>query len=226
MYVLGNPLKYTDPTGHFTQDEIMEFFGVDTWEEVLARFEDGGFLQGRWGWLEILRQGQEGDYFYVHGGASLFDWYGKFVVLDGKLWIDTYRSGYHSMGKVATQYDYYRIRRFEPAFLGSEAKEYTFETDAYTRYDRFRLDTTWSRVDKVDAVVDGVGLAGDAAVGLFGYYGAPVWFASEVLELGTVGRTWDQLEVSALDTDLGPDDTVAWWGVARAVGEPIRVIAQ
>jgi hypothetical protein len=60
-YCLGNPLRYVDPTGYFTEEEIMGFLGVDTWEEVLAFFEEGGSLAGRWGWLEVLRLAELGD---------------------------------------------------------------------------------------------------------------------------------------------------------------------
>jgi RHS repeat-associated protein len=59
-YCLGNPVRYIDPTGFFSKEEIMGFFGVETWEEVLAVFEEGGRLEGRWGWLEVLRQSEVG----------------------------------------------------------------------------------------------------------------------------------------------------------------------
>ncbi|MDY7077863.1 MAG: RHS repeat-associated core domain-containing protein [Chloroflexota bacterium] len=45
-YVLGNPLKYTDPSGYYSEDEIMQSFGVETWDEVLAFFEEGRMLAG------------------------------------------------------------------------------------------------------------------------------------------------------------------------------------
>ncbi len=61
-YALNNPLRYTDPTGRFTEDEIMKHFGVKTWDEVLAFFEKGGTLEGQWGWLEVLRGAEAGDY--------------------------------------------------------------------------------------------------------------------------------------------------------------------
>jgi hypothetical protein len=66
-YVLNNPLRYVDPTGHFSEDEIMDFLDVDTWEEVLAFFEEGGELEGRWGWLYILRQANVGDKLEIYG---------------------------------------------------------------------------------------------------------------------------------------------------------------
>jgi len=60
-YVLNNPLRYTDPTGMFSEDEIMKYLDVDTWEEVLGMFEEGGQFAGRWGVLQLLRQAHLGD---------------------------------------------------------------------------------------------------------------------------------------------------------------------
>jgi RHS repeat-associated protein len=60
-YCLGNPVRYRDPTGRYSEDEIMQSFGVSTWDEVLAHFRKGGSLEGRWGWLEMLRKAQDGD---------------------------------------------------------------------------------------------------------------------------------------------------------------------
>jgi len=53
-YVLGNPLEYTDPSGHLANEEIMELFGVSEWTDVLAEFRTGGRLEGRWGFLTML----------------------------------------------------------------------------------------------------------------------------------------------------------------------------
>mgnify|MGYP006172142819 CR=1 FL=1 len=36
----GNPLRFTDPTGYFTEDEIMKYMGVQTWDDVLAQLPD------------------------------------------------------------------------------------------------------------------------------------------------------------------------------------------
>ena len=60
-YVRNNPLRYVDPTGYFSEEEIMRYFGVETWEAVLAFFEAGGALEGRWGWLEVLRRAEFED---------------------------------------------------------------------------------------------------------------------------------------------------------------------
>ena len=51
-YTLNNPLRYTDPSGHFTKDEIMEYLGFETWDDVLRHFGDAGMLEI----LDLLRQ--------------------------------------------------------------------------------------------------------------------------------------------------------------------------
>ncbi len=60
-YGLNNPSRYTDPTGHFTEDEIQQYFGVDSWDDVLKVFQEGGALEGRWGWLTVLQKAELGD---------------------------------------------------------------------------------------------------------------------------------------------------------------------
>ena len=40
-YALNNPLRYSDPTGMFSEDEIMKYLGVTTWDDVLAFFYPG-----------------------------------------------------------------------------------------------------------------------------------------------------------------------------------------
>jgi RHS repeat-associated protein len=74
-YTLGNPLRYADPSGHYSEEEIMQSFGVDSWDEVLALFDrtryigPKGELARLWGWLEVLRQAQDGD--FVSGDMDL-----------------------------------------------------------------------------------------------------------------------------------------------------------
>ncbi|MGB9620659.1 MAG: hypothetical protein ACPL7K_09625, partial [Armatimonadota bacterium] len=55
-------VRYTDPSGHYSPEEIIKAFGVKTWDEVLSLFRSGGVLEGRWGWLEVLRRAQDGDF--------------------------------------------------------------------------------------------------------------------------------------------------------------------
>jgi hypothetical protein len=63
-YSYGNPVKYSDPTGHFSENQIKKFLGFSKdapWEKVLKLFEEGGKYAGRWGWLETLRKAEVGD---------------------------------------------------------------------------------------------------------------------------------------------------------------------
>jgi hypothetical protein len=59
--VRGNPLKYTDPTGYYSDDEIMTNYGCENWACIEALFQEGGAYAGLWGWLYILQQAQDGD---------------------------------------------------------------------------------------------------------------------------------------------------------------------
>jgi RHS repeat-associated protein len=70
-YVLTNPLRYLDPTGHYNEEEIVKAFGVSTWDEVLAFFQEGRELAGRWGWLEVLRRAQDSYRVYSHYDVGL-----------------------------------------------------------------------------------------------------------------------------------------------------------
>ena len=70
-HVRNNPLRFTDPTGMFSEDEIIKYYGVKTWDEVLAIFGTGGKLEGQWGWLETLRQAKLGDEVWFNTNASL-----------------------------------------------------------------------------------------------------------------------------------------------------------
>ena len=69
-YTFNNPLRYVDPSGHLSQDQIMEMLGVSTWEEVLALFGDGGKYEGLWGMLELFRNAEVGDHIYGCYGRS------------------------------------------------------------------------------------------------------------------------------------------------------------
>ena len=90
-YVLNNPLRYTDPTGMFSEDEIMQYLGVSTWDDVLAMFGEGGVMAGAWGFLEVLRQAELGMpismWFDVGNGfnASQPNMMGMFSEQDGAL---------------------------------------------------------------------------------------------------------------------------------------------
>ncbi|MCB0141238.1 MAG: hypothetical protein KDE50_15135, partial [Caldilineaceae bacterium] len=61
MYVRGRPLNANDPSGHYSNEEIMQHFGCDSWSCVESNFNEGGALEGSWGWLNVLQDAQDGD---------------------------------------------------------------------------------------------------------------------------------------------------------------------
>jgi hypothetical protein len=70
-YARNNPVKYVDPTGHFSENEIQQFFDKESWEDVLKLFQEGGELEGRWGWLAILQKAEIGDFVSVEWDKSI-----------------------------------------------------------------------------------------------------------------------------------------------------------
>ena len=60
-YARGNPMRFTDPSGFYSNDEIMQHFGCSDWSCVEAMFADDGVYAGLWGWLYILQQAEDGD---------------------------------------------------------------------------------------------------------------------------------------------------------------------
>ena len=61
MYVRGRVLNMNDPTGNYSNDEIMQHFGCDSWSCVESQFNEGGSLAGAWGWLNVLQEAEDGD---------------------------------------------------------------------------------------------------------------------------------------------------------------------
>ena len=173
-YVLNNPLRYTDPTGMLTPNQIMDLYGVDTWAEVRALFEEGGPLAGQWGWLETLRRAELGDTIFFED-LSAADPEAR-VLLQGVLeyshdsWFIRSPSGARtpaaSAGNIGKSF----------LLLGADVQR--FPAGEKFLHPGFAPD----RIDRTDAAVDIGGLVGEA-VRYAGPLGYLVYGASEVAEI-------------------------------------------
>jgi RHS repeat-associated protein len=168
-YVLNNPLRYTDPTGMFSEDEIMAYLGVSTWDDVLAMFGEGGAMAGAWGYLEVLRQAELGDpismwYDISSGMTSIAPITGSFYEQDGQLMFG---------GQIGANANplFLSAVVFGQMSTNGRASAWSVNNGAI----HFILNTQYShlvfRPDQVDwtAVgLDAMGLAGDAGYAMIG----------------------------------------------------------
>jgi len=71
MYVGGNPCRHSDPSGHFTLEEIQQYFGVSSWEEFRQIY--GADLYNlmiselTWGDIVALGNGESTDMLVTFG---------------------------------------------------------------------------------------------------------------------------------------------------------------
>jgi RHS repeat-associated protein len=182
-YVYNNPLRYTDPSGHYSEDEIMEAFGVSSWEEVLAFFKKGSgeYLENRWGWLEILRRGEDGDVIFSNPWEQVSDSYAQLYQLhrndEGQILVGDIDHAYF-----ANHQTQYMLISGNPL------------TTPYSKIHRHRLFEIfeYSKADAEAAILDvtsiaievfGSGLGGSflqAVVDAFGTYGAGQTFGKTI----------------------------------------------
>jgi len=176
-YALGNPLRFVDPTGYYSEDEIMLALEVETWDEVLAMFQLGGVLEGLWGWLEILRRADDGD-----------------MVMWGALQGTT--DGQSSIGALPQNMGFFRRDDAGHILVGSGAHtEFAAEGRGYT-YSLFKSDSDtvystgsswwWSSIHPrvVLGEPDWVAVRGDVAsvlaeaIGWYALKQIEVWYVS------------------------------------------------
>ncbi len=158
-YAVGNPVRYNDPSGHLTEDQIKAYFGVETWEEVLSFFETGGELEGRWGWLETLRRAKLGDeilFFEVSDGLlNSIVFQGILADLEKQLYIQA--EGVAVSGiKAGGLGDAYGIVQV----YGDECMVYLSTLYAEQRYYHLKIDP--SKVDWIGAGLDFAEIIADA----------------------------------------------------------------
>jgi len=90
LYVYGNPIMKTDPSGYFSNDTIAHSFGKNTFDEVMQLFSN----TNRWGLLRLLQEANEYDSFTVlrtrEFGISDYEYMGDFRLMNGMIEIGNY----------------------------------------------------------------------------------------------------------------------------------------
>ncbi len=66
MYGYGNPLRFSDPTGYYTSDEIKGHFGCNYWNCVEEQFYYGAPYEGLGEWLGVLLTAEDGYIIAAH----------------------------------------------------------------------------------------------------------------------------------------------------------------
>ena len=201
-YVLNNPLRYTDPTGMFSEDEIMRYLGVSTWDDVLAMFGEGGVMAGAWGFLEVLQQAELGDPISMWMDAlnstqSLPFLVGTFSEQDGQLiFVGTMQIGDNTwqatMGVVAFASLSGNGNPTRFWVQGATANAYVYNT----KYGHLKFDA--SRVDWVGVGLDGLGIVTD------------------VLTVGAGGRAVNGVQVAKTARSVGQISDAASFTISGA----------
>jgi RHS repeat-associated protein len=96
LYALANPTNLIDPAGLYSIAEIKEIFNNAPFydPDVLDYFESGRLLEGRWGWLKVLRVAANGDRLVVYDRVPLGcceDDPGLYGGIGGCVWGPEYR---------------------------------------------------------------------------------------------------------------------------------------
>ena len=154
MYVRGNPLKYNDPTGRYSVDELQQHFGVNSFDELMAIFGEGGQYEGNSGWYDILRTAQDGDLITAYLPDATTSLSGSFIrSAEGRIMIDMgngqvvsesafavfggYHGGFKASGAYGSDYGLYHLNgaigRWATATSGTQAINDTYGPAAACR---------------------------------------------------------------------------------------------
>jgi len=217
-YCYNNPLRYVDPTGHYSEDEIMKHFGVSTWKEVLAIFEKNGL----WGWLAALRAAKNGEALYFFTGRGSVEdqqgsLYGYWTIKDGKIGLtdvpggDTFCSADEAMVlAAASTWIGVQDEAQDPFPLPAQNLHKAagtllavFEPKTQYYWWRFRPE----RVDWVGVVLDGGGIVLDVFTGGVGGRFANVagvaWRGAKIISKVDLARSLMTTDLKSLAAGTG-----------------------
>jgi RHS repeat-associated protein len=227
-YVDNRPLSFIDPSGHMSNEHIMALFGVDEWENVLAEFREGGRLQGRWGFLEMLTKLQEPGRLinYPTAMARLYDRAGEGssgYALPGDELLMTISAGQvngqwtlleHLDDGSTRPVSVYDVGKAGDIWIGSDGRSWTRPGGVdyghgllggesghlYVTFDPRRFDKTGAALDAAGIASDlcGLGLAGDIT-DLVGVSRSWPRFATALVGGAPASETWDAFFDLALD---------------------------
>ena len=211
-YTLGNPLRYTDPSGHYTDDEIQKYL-QDTYGSDWQSYWDAWQADPYWMW--ILEQAQDNYVLEIAAGKTI-QFRGKagsFVLSEGKL------HEYQGQGAYAL-YNENKALVEDDSWLGYKSKTGTFGRDAGRSYFQPLYDysggrpvfTQWRYITVSYGKPEWQIFSGDNVPGLitWGYQGAK-WAGSmfgvslacpplEIALMGWSGITFvDNLTVNTAD---------------------------
>jgi RHS repeat-associated protein len=164
LYARGNPVKYNDPSGHYSIDELQEHFGVNSFDELMALFEEGGDYEGLEGWYDVLRFAQDGDTVIATNNLAQLSLTGTFMrSAQGKIQIDMGEQGIAPESLFA-QFGGVIRHGPENSIIGIGAyelrgQEYVWR-NAIVGGRRHGDMQSCDNVDCIAVAIDGVGIAG------------------------------------------------------------------
>ena len=234
-YVYNNPLRYRDPTGHLSEDQIMSHFGVDTWDEVLAFFEQGRALEGRWGWLRTLREARIGD------EIQIFEQYAGFwpppgpaparLALRGILANDQGQlqlfsaEGVYALSEAAAMGNAYGVVRQNPAgmpptYVGPYQNQRIYY-ETVVGIDPSRCDGVGAALDIGGLLLDTITLGqGSRATNL----AKVARGLKKLVDVVSISLSWPPVAISLSTGDLAPGDGVGFVLDIAGVVSPVPFI--
>jgi RHS repeat-associated protein len=166
MYARGNPMKYNDPSRHYSDQALMTHFGCETWSCVESFFADDGDYAAFQGWLDILIAAEDGDpvEIMIGTGNSVYLLSGRFNTLDGKIVVESPQldawgsadSADYAWGGVWNEHDFAKMALMGVGEANHSAGYRT--SRAANLYDVRELDCR--HTDCVAATIDGIGVMG------------------------------------------------------------------